>query len=447
MKYKECETTEFKKSTASLKSAIVSIAAILNKHQHGDIYFGIKDDGTVAGQSVGEKTVRDVSRTIADNVEPKIYPSIKHIKLEKKSCIHVRFKGGDVPYFAYGRAYMRMGDEGRQLSIKELENIIVKKNKDKLSWDTEICQKAKLADISSRKIQAFLKTSGLAYDSVKGSLKKLKLLSGAKLLNAAVILFGKKPQAFFPNAKLRCAVFGGKDTSFTVDMKDFEGDLFFLIQRAEEYVLEHIHIGMQVEGLRRIDVPEIDREAIREGILNAFCHRNYYEYDSVNVAVFKDRVEIRSPGLLFGGLTIERIRNEMVSERRNELIAELFHRVHFIEKWGRGIRLILSREPNANFKEVGTHFITIFRRKASKQKQEKSITKTTLKTTLKTTPKSAERIIALIKHNPSITKEELARELQLTVDGVKYHIRKLTKKGVLVWEGSSKAGRWTVPVI
>jgi len=444
MRYKESETTEFKKSTSSLKSAIISIAAILNKHQHGDIYFGIKDDGTVVGQSVGEKTVRDISRTIADNIEPKIYPSIKYIKLKKKSCIHVKFKGSDVPYFAYGRAYMRMGDEDRQLSIKELENIIVKKNKDKLRWDTEICQKAKLTDISSRKIQTFLKASGLEYDSVKESLKKLKLLSGTKLLNAAVILFGKKPQAFFPSAKLRCAVFGGKDTSFAVDMKDFEGDLFSLIKRAEEYVLEHIHIGMQVEGLRRIDVPEIDREAIREGILNAFCHRNYYEYDSVNVAIFKDRVEIRSPGLLFGGLTIERIRNEMVSERRNELIADLFHRVHFIEKWGRGIRLILSREPNANFKEVGTHFITTLRRKASKQKQEKLITKTTPKTTLKTTPKSSEKIIAIIKRNPSITKEELAKELKLTVDGVKYHIRKLNKKGVLVWEGSSKAGRWKI---
>lgn len=151
MKYKEGETTEFKKSTSSLKSAIVSIAAILNKHQHGDIYFGIKDDGTVVGQNMGEKTVRDVSRTIADNIEPKIYPSIKPVKLKKKTCLHVQFKGGDVPYFAYGRAYMRMGDEDRQLSIKELENIFVKKNKDTLRWDTEICQKAKLANISVKK--------------------------------------------------------------------------------------------------------------------------------------------------------------------------------------------------------------------------------------------------------------------------------------------------------
>ena len=83
-------------------------------------------------------------------------------------------------------------------------------------------------------------------------------------------------------------------------------------------------------------MPEIDKEAIREAIINAFCHRDYYEYDSVNVAIFKNRVEIRNKGLLYGGLTIEQIKTEMVSERRNELIAEIFHEIHWIEKWGRG---------------------------------------------------------------------------------------------------------------
>jgi predicted HTH transcriptional regulator len=75
----------------------------------------------------------------------------------------------------------------------------------------------------------------------------------------------------------------------------------------------------------------------REAVINAFCHRDYYEYDSVNIAIFKDRLEIRNPGGLFGGLTIEQIKSEMVSRRRNEIIAELFHRIHFVEKWGRGI--------------------------------------------------------------------------------------------------------------
>ena len=360
MEYRESETVELKKSTSELKEAVISITAILNKHSHGEVYFGIKNDGSVIGQQAGTKTLRDISQAISANIEPKIYPKIQELKINNKPCIKVSFEGKDVLYFAFGRDYMRVTDEDRQISARELEYLIVKKNKDKLRWDNEVCPRAKLSDISVKKLKGFLKNAGLKYDSLFNSLTKLKLLSGRKLLNAAVILFAKKPQDFFVNAKLRCAVFGKIDTSFIIDRKEFEGDIFYLIERAQEYILENIHIGMRVEGLRRIDILEIDKEAFREAIINAFCHRDYREYDSVNIAIFKDRLEIRSPGLLYGGLTIEKITTEMVSERRNELIAELFHRIHFVERWGRGIRLILSKEPQAEFKEVGTHFIVVF---------------------------------------------------------------------------------------
>src|SRR3972149_2691628 len=334
MKFIESETLELKKSTSEIKEAIISIVSILNKHQHGELFFGIKNNGAVAGQNITEKTIRDVSKSFADHIEPKIYPHINRFVIDGKTCIKVRFKGNDIPYFAYGRAYIRVADEDRQLSAKELEVLIIRKNKDKLRWDTGICKEAKITDISAKKVKSFLKGLGLKYDTVSNALEKLRLMSDGKLLNTAVILFAKKPQAFLPNARLRCAIFGTTDTSFT--------------------------IGMKLEGLRRIDVPEIDKAAFREAIINAFCHRDYREFDSVNIAVFKDRVEIRSPGLLYGGLTIETIRTKMVSERRNELIAEMLHRVHFIEKWGRGIKLILSKEPDAEFSEVGTKFITTF---------------------------------------------------------------------------------------
>ncbi|WP_410509307.1 hypothetical protein RSJ42_03415 [Methanosarcina hadiensis] len=51
----------------------------------------------------------------------------------------------------------------------------------------------------------------------------------------------------------------------------YTGDLFYLIGEAEKYILKNIHIGMRLEGLKRIDVPEISKEAIREAIINAFC--------------------------------------------------------------------------------------------------------------------------------------------------------------------------------
>src|SRR4030065_2608816 len=108
-----------KKSTSEIKEAVISISSILNKHQHGELYFAIKNSGDVTGQNITEKTLRDVSKAISDNIDPKIYPLIKHIKLKEKSCIKVQFKGTDIPYYAHGRAYIREADEDRHVSPKK----------------------------------------------------------------------------------------------------------------------------------------------------------------------------------------------------------------------------------------------------------------------------------------------------------------------------------------
>lgn len=128
----ESETIELKKSTSELKEAIISISAMLNKHQHGEIYFGVKNDGTVSGQMISEKTIRDISKTIADSIEPKVFPEIKKVEIDGKGCIHVVFSGRETPYFAFGRAYMRVGDEDRQISGRELERLILRKNRNEM---------------------------------------------------------------------------------------------------------------------------------------------------------------------------------------------------------------------------------------------------------------------------------------------------------------------------
>ncbi|OGS20736.1 MAG: ATP-dependent DNA helicase [Elusimicrobia bacterium RIFOXYA2_FULL_39_19] len=443
VKITESETIEFKKSTSELKEAVIAISAILNKHRQGELYFGIKNDGTVCGQDITVKTLRDISQLISDNIEPKIYPEISNIELCGKPCVRVHFKGNDTPYFAFGRVYMRVSDENRQLSAKELEHLILEKNRDKLQWDTEICKDAKLTDISSSKVKIFLKSCGLKYTSIEDALKKLNLLSNhRKLFNAAVILFGRKPQKFFPNAKLRCAVFATTNTVYPVDMQDFEGDLFSLIKQAEEYILKNIHIGMRLEGMYRVDVPEIDKKAFREAIINAFCHRDYHKFDSVNIAIFKDRLEIRNPGLLYGGLTIERIRKESVSERRNELIADIFHRIHFIEKWGRGIHLILELEPMTDFKEIGSQFISIFQRKNYVvDRKEGSLIEAGSQ---KSSQKSSQKIFALIQQNNNITIRELSKILKISGRAVINNINTLKATGNLKRIGPDKGGHWEI---
>ena len=183
---RESETLELKKSTSELKEAIISIASILNKHQKGELYFGVRNDGIIVGQTVTESTIREISKTISDNIEPKIFPKINEITLEAKKCVHVEFYGNNVPYYAYGRAYVRVGDEDRQLSAKEIEKVILEKNKDRMAWDKEICKEAKISDISTKKLKWFLKKAGKHFDTVENSFKKLGLISQGKLLNTKI---------------------------------------------------------------------------------------------------------------------------------------------------------------------------------------------------------------------------------------------------------------------
>lgn len=448
MKYQETETVELKKSTSELKEAVISIVAMLNKHQRGEVIFGIRNDGAVVGQQVSDKSIRDVSKAIADHIEPKVYPVVEQILIDGKQCIKVQVEGGEHPYYAYGRAYIRVGDEDRQLSAKELENLILAKNRDRLRWDTEVCAKATVDDIGPGKLKSFLKLSGLTFDTVPNSLEKLNLVQDGKLLNAAVLCFARKPEKFFPNARLRCAVFGALDTTVTISMQDFYGDVFYLIKKAEEYILEHINIGMRLDGLFRVDVPEIDKEAFREAIINAFCHRDYREYDSVNIAIFKDRVEIRSPGLLYANLTVADIRHKMLSERRNERLAELLHRVHFIEKWGRGIKMILEREPQTEFEELGTHFIATFKRNSYELTKPDGVSdtsqKTPVKTPVKTLVKTPDLILAQLAADPHLSLADIAPLIGKSLSAVERACSKLVKSGRLRFVGPRKDGYWEI---
>ena len=204
------------------------------------------------------------------------------------------------------------------------------------------------------KIKHFVKRAKLSWDTPQNTLAKLGLINADQLLNPARLFFGNKP------LQLRCAVFLSTESSTLIDCHDFDGDILELIEEAQKYILKNIHIGMRVEGLRRVNVPEIAVEALREAIINAFCHRDYYDPDYIQSAIFKDRVEIRNPGTLFGNLTIADLRKGNVPQRRNPLIADLFRRIEMVEAWGRGMPLILKYSPDVDFRKIGNLFIVSF---------------------------------------------------------------------------------------
>lgn len=262
----EGETVELKKSLAQLKQGLVSMAAILNKHQAGTLWFGVRNNGTIVGIDANEKTLRDLSQSIAAHIEPKIYPRISEVNLDGKRCIKIEFAGNDTPYFAYGRAFMRVADEDRQLSVKQLKDLIAAQSRESLRWDNQPGNFT-LADLDQAKIKHFVERAKLSWDTPENALSKLILIKDKELLNSGKLFFGIKP------IQLRCAVFMTTESSTIIDRHDFDGDILELIEEAQKYILKNIHIGMRIKGLYREDVPEISTEAIREAIINAFCHQ------------------------------------------------------------------------------------------------------------------------------------------------------------------------------
>lgn len=307
----ESETVELKKSLSELKEGLISIVAILNKHRGGVLWFGVRNDGVIAGLNANEKTLRDLSQSIAAHIEPKIYPHITLETQQGKPCIKVAFSGKEAPYFAFGKAYMRVADADRQLSARELEQLILEKHRETLHWDKEPSN-ITLEDIDTDKLKRFVERAGLTWSAIPDALEKLGVLKNGQPLNAATLFFAKKA-----SLQLRCAVFATTDSATIIDRHDFDGDILELIEEAQKYILKNIHIGMRIDGLYRVDVPEISAEALREAIINAFCHRDYRDPDYIHIAVFKNRVEIRNPGGLYDGLTLEDIRRGNVSRRRN----------------------------------------------------------------------------------------------------------------------------------
>jgi ATP-dependent DNA helicase RecG len=440
MVFIESETLELKRSTSELNEGIVSIVAILNKHHKGQLCFGIRHDGEVIGQTVVEKTIRDVSKSIADHIEPKIYPKITKEIIDGKDCILVDFEGMVTPYFAFGRAYIRVGDEDRQLSAKELEKLILKKNK--ASWEDGISDKT-IKDVNSRTLREFVKKANEAkrinfrFTNVESTLKKLNLMKGDKLLKAAEVLFCNEN-----TLEVQAAIFAGKDKLTFLDIKQFKGNLFSLSEQSELYIKEHINWRAKMEKMRREEIPEIPVRAITEAIINSLCHRDYSELKSNEVAIFKDRVEIYNPGQFPEEYEPEDfIKGEERSILRNPLIANTLYLSEDIERWGSGLKRIYEacKEENVKveFRKLKSGFLVIFYRKEIPEFRLVDGLADGL-------VESQKKILGLVRENIYISKRQMAENLGISETAVDKNIATLKKKGVLKRVGPAKGGHWEV---
>ena len=236
-----------------------------------------------------------------------------------------------------------------------------------LDFDRSFCPRFQYPeDFDQAKFDDWFRRSRITnLDSVENTLVNLGAAerAGDKLLlrNAGVLFFAKNVRRFFPDAFITCLMGQGADKVHILDRSDLEGGVVADIENAMAFIDRNTRTKYRIEKLQREDIKEYPMKALREAITNAVMHRDwYFTGANVFVEVYIDRIQVISPGSLPPGVTLTNIGR--TSKRRNSLIADLLHRIDFIERAGTGIRRIWEEAgemgcPEPEFED--DHFITI----------------------------------------------------------------------------------------
>ena len=305
-------------------------------------------------------------------------------------------------------------------------------------------------------------------------LRHLNLLYSGRLTNAAVLLFGKAPQRFLISSEVKCAHFHGTAVAKPIpSYQVYKGTVFELVDQAVGFVLSKIDlaVGTRAETIQAPVAYEIPKEVVTEAIVNAVAHRDYTDNSSVQVMLFADRLEVMNSGRLPPPLTVEKLRVAHQSLPANPLIAESMYLLRYIEKMGTGTVDMIRRCAEAGLPEpefeAGAGFMTRIWRPTSHGKLDsvrattQEISGTTQETSATTQETGGttqelgktiqeadgttqERIVALLRRDPELTRVALASRIGITPAGVKYHLDKLRKAGRIRHVGPTKKGRWEI---
>jgi ATP-dependent DNA helicase RecG len=374
----ESESQEFKLTTGQRTEAAKTICAFLN-HQGGRVLFGVDVLGQLIGQEITDKTVADVAREMRD-IEPPAFPTIERIPLQsgREVLAVLAERGARRPYVFRGEAYRRVGTTNRKLAREEYNRMLLEQLHGTSRWESEPAVGWRVADLDAAEIVRTLEEAirrGRAEDPGTRDpleiLRGLGLVKGDHLLRAAVVLFARSSQLLpdYLQCLLRVARFRGVDKTEFIDNRQFTGNAFDLLVRADRFLRENLPIaGRVVPNLfERVDDPLYPPMALREAVANAICHRDYaIGGGSIGLAIYDDRLEITSSGTLHFGLTIGDLYRPHESLLWNPLMAAVFYRRGIIEAWGRGtLKMAELTEqaglPRPEFEETASVLVVRFR--------------------------------------------------------------------------------------
>jgi len=354
----ESYTVEFKESAD--KSLPSEVCAFANA-SGGRIFIGVDDGGRVVGADVSNAARSRVQDTI-NQIDPRL-----NVNLEIVDNLIVLTvpEGTNKPYSCSKGFYLRSGPNSQKLERDSIIEFF--QNEGRVRYDeivredlpiTERFNEAayrryvKLARISEvLDKEAILKNLNCAYQA------------GGKLCftNVGALFFRTNDEdVIFRHAGIVCALYKGTDKAYILDAKELNGDIVGNVDDAMVFLKKHLRLSYKIETLQRKNVLELPEDALREAVVNAVCHRDYFEKGArVMVEIYDDRVDIVSPGGVCKGITRENFGT--VSIARNSVLASMLYRIGYIEQMGTGIMRMKNAAKEAKVSAPEFQFSGFFK--------------------------------------------------------------------------------------
>ncbi|MFZ3207444.1 MAG: ATP-binding protein [Geobacteraceae bacterium] len=368
-------------------------SAFANRTEGGAILFGLDESRNFEMVGVGNahRLQEEISHLAWTDMEPQIRPEftveifdgktvvaleVSPVPADKRPC-HYKTAG------LQKGSYIRVGNTNRLMTDYEIFGYVSAQSQP--TFDEELIMEATLANLDSGKLNLFLerikkdrpKAAYLKqpFEQVLTNLKIVRPYNGTlRPTLAGLLAFGSYPQTFESQLVITFLhYFGTTETEKTprgerfLDNRKFEGPIPEMVEDAANHVMASIRKGSLIEGLYRRDIPEYPEEAIREAIVNAVAHRDYSNFargSYIQIRLFSDRMEIQSPGGLYGTVTLETLEEEQST--RNRTLVRLLEDLHLVENRGSGIKAMLGAMRSANlepprFNDRRTSFLVTLR--------------------------------------------------------------------------------------
>lgn len=326
------------------KSWLKSVSAFANGIG-GALFFGVSNDEVL----VGLDDAKGVSEKISEAIKTKMDPAPQvileiHAEDGKEFVILKVPVGQETPYYYTGDgnriAYVRIGNESVPASAVDLKRLVLRGSN--ASFDS-LSTRYSFESLAFTKLRSVyrMRTGAELTDSDFVSFELVD--ENNMLTNAGVLLADDSPMR---HSRLFCTRWYGLDKASGImealDDKEYSGSLVSLLQNGTEFVKNNSKKRWKKTGNGRVEMPEYPEQAVHEVIVNALIHRDYMEIGSeVHIDIFDDRMEVYSPGGMFDGSIVQNLDTDNVaSKRRNPVIADIFSRMHFMERRGSGFKKI-----------------------------------------------------------------------------------------------------------